>query len=70
MTTLSQELEENTSIRVNSIDPGPVRTALRMIAYPAEDHSRLNTPADVVNPFLYFLGPDSKGITSKQLAPD
>ncbi len=70
MTTFSQELEENTNIRVNSIDPGPVRTALRVIAYPAEDHSRLNTPADVVNPFLYILGPDSKGITGKQFTLD
>jgi len=67
MMMLSQELEENTGIRVNSIDPGSVRTVLRVIAYPAEERSQMNAPADVVNPFLYLLGPDSKGVTGKQI---
>jgi NAD(P)-dependent dehydrogenase (short-subunit alcohol dehydrogenase family) len=68
MQVLADELDTNTGIRVNSIDPGAVRTALRAIAYPAEDRNRLNLPADVANPFLYLLGPDSKGITGQQFA--
>jgi len=66
MQTLAQELEANTNIRVNSIDPGAVRTALRLIAYPAEDRSQLPTPDAVVRPFLYLIGPASKGITGQQ----
>ena len=66
MQILADELETNSPVRVNSIDPGPVRTALRRLAYPGEDVAMLNAPEDVVNPFLYQLGPDSKGITGQQ----
>jgi len=54
------------TIRVNSIDPGPVHTALRRTAYPAEDSTTLNAPEDVTRPFLYLAGPESKGITGQQ----
>jgi NAD(P)-dependent dehydrogenase (short-subunit alcohol dehydrogenase family) len=66
MQILADELEANTPIRVNSIDPGPVRTGLRRLAYPGEDAATLNAPEDVVDPFLYLLGPGSKGITGQQ----
>jgi NAD(P)-dependent dehydrogenase (short-subunit alcohol dehydrogenase family) len=66
MQTLAAELEANTPIRVNSIDPGPVHTALRRIAYPAEDSSALRSPADVTRAFLYLAGPESRGITGQQ----
>jgi len=66
MQTLAEELESNTSIRVNSLDPGPVHTALRRIAYPAEDSSQLRSPADVTRAFLYLIGPESRGITGRQ----
>ena len=67
MQVLADELEANTPVRANSIDPGPVRTALRKLAYPAEDNSTLNAPEDVIKPFLYLLGPDSRGVTGRQL---
>ena len=66
MQILADELETNTPVRVNSIDPGPVRTALRRLAYPGEDLNTLNAPADIVTLFLYLLGPDSKDITGQQ----
>jgi len=65
MQILADELEHS-AIRVNSIDPGPVRTTLRTIAYPAENRELLPAPADVVMPFLYLAGPDSRGITGQQ----
>jgi NAD(P)-dependent dehydrogenase (short-subunit alcohol dehydrogenase family) len=68
MQILADELEANTPIRVNSLDPGPVRTGLRLIAYPYEDRDALPCPADVLKPFLFLLGPDSKGITGQQLS--
>jgi NAD(P)-dependent dehydrogenase (short-subunit alcohol dehydrogenase family) len=64
--TLADELESNTNVRVNTYDPGPVRTALRLIAYPAENREALASPEDVIKPCLYLLGPDSKGITGQQ----
>jgi NAD(P)-dependent dehydrogenase (short-subunit alcohol dehydrogenase family) len=68
MQTLADELEANTSIRVNSLDPGAVFTGLRRIAYPAESRKGLAEPADVVKPFLYLCSTDSKGITGQQLS--
>ena len=66
MQTLADELEVNTPIRVNSLDPGAVATQLRNLAYPAENPERLAQPADVVRPFLYLLGGDSRGTTGQQ----
>ena len=66
MQVLADELESNTAVRVNSIDPGPVATPLRALAYPGEDPASLAAPQDVVLPFLYLLGPDSKGISGQQ----
>jgi len=66
MQVLADELEENTTIRVNSIDPGPVRTTLRRTAYPAEQRDTLNEPGDVTRPFLYLAGSASRGITGQQ----
>jgi NAD(P)-dependent dehydrogenase (short-subunit alcohol dehydrogenase family) len=66
MQVLADELEVNTTIRANSIDPGPVRTTLRRTAYPAEKSNTLNEPEDITRPFLYLAGPDSRGITGQQ----
>lgn len=65
MHMLADELE-NTSVRVNSVNPGPVATALRLQAYPAEDRSKLATPDQVLGPFLYLLGPESRGVTNRR----
>lgn len=62
MQVFADELERNTRIRVNSIDPGPARTRLRAAAYPAEDPAVWPKPEDVVLPYLFLLGPDSQHI--------
>ncbi len=62
----ADELESNTSIRVNSINPGATRTAMRAKAYPGEDPAVNPYPSDIMNAYLYLLGPDSKGITGQQ----
>jgi NAD(P)-dependent dehydrogenase (short-subunit alcohol dehydrogenase family) len=66
MHMLADELE-NVPIRVNSINPGAVRTNLRLQAYPAEDPSKPLSPDAIVAPYLYLLGADSKGVTAKTL---
>lgn len=63
---LAHELEGGT-IRANSVNPGAVRTAMRLQAYPAEDRSALAAPEDVVGPFLYLLGPESRGVNGEAL---
>lgn len=59
--------DEVTDIRVNCINPGATRTAMRKAAYPGEDPNRLKTPADIMLPYLYLLGPDSKGLTGQSI---
>jgi NAD(P)-dependent dehydrogenase (short-subunit alcohol dehydrogenase family) len=63
---LAQELETNTQVRVNTLDPGPVRTRLRTQAYPGENALANPAPEEIVGAYLYLLGPASKGITGKQ----
>jgi NAD(P)-dependent dehydrogenase (short-subunit alcohol dehydrogenase family) len=52
---LYEELESEKNIRVNSVNPGRMRTAMRAAAYPAEDPNSLPTPESVSGPFLYLL---------------
>jgi NAD(P)-dependent dehydrogenase (short-subunit alcohol dehydrogenase family) len=59
---LADELENEPNLRVNSINPGKVRTAMRQQAYPAEDRSTLKPPAAITAPYLFLLGPDSRGV--------
>ncbi len=66
--SLSQILaDENkhTPLKVNCINPGPIRTKMRLAAYPAEDRDKLKTPEDIMPTYVYLLGPDSKGITGQ-----
>lgn len=58
---------QDSFIRVNSIDPGPVRTQMRKMNYPAEDIETLVRPEAIVGPYLYFMGADAKQRTHEQL---
>jgi NAD(P)-dependent dehydrogenase (short-subunit alcohol dehydrogenase family) len=64
--TLADETEFRKTLRVNSINPGPVKTEMRRQAFPAEDREKLATPESILGTYLYLLGPDSKGITGQQ----
>lgn len=64
---LADELEANSSVRVNSINPGAVRTGMRAAAYPAEDPAALSTPEDIVLPYLYLMGPESRDVRGQAL---
>lgn len=61
---LADELA-STPIRVNCINPVRARTLMRLQAYPAEDTSALPDPAALVGPYLYLLGPASRGISGQ-----
>ncbi len=52
-------------LRCNCINPGPTRTDMRLAAYPAEDRDRLKRPEDILAPYVYLLGPDSRGVTGQ-----
>ncbi len=63
---LADELSE-TPIRVNCINPGRTRTAMRRAAYPGEDPKTLLAPEEIMAPYLYLMGPDSCGVTGQSL---
>lgn len=67
MQILHDEVEANTAIRVNSIDPGPVRTPMRMSAYPAEDINTVPLPEDVMKPFVFLVSDASKDVRGQAL---
>jgi len=54
--TLADELEANTTVRVNSIDPGPVRSRLRALAYPGEDPNTLPLAETIIPAYLHLMG--------------
>jgi NAD(P)-dependent dehydrogenase (short-subunit alcohol dehydrogenase family) len=59
---LAEELEGEENIRINSVNPGRMRTAMRAAAYPAEDPNTVPTPESVSGPFLYLLSGRGRGI--------
>jgi len=67
MQTLAEETRESSNLRVNSIDPGILRTGLRARLYPGEDPNDLPPPETVTASYLYLLGPDSQGVTGQGL---
>ncbi|WP_019864666.1 SDR family NAD(P)-dependent oxidoreductase [Methylovulum miyakonense] len=62
---LAEELEATSTIRVNTLIPGPVDSPLRKRAYPAEDKTRLPAMESLASAYLYLLGPQSIGITGQ-----
>ena len=67
MQVLADELRETSSVRVNSIDPGATRTAMRKEAYPAEDPETLPEASSLMPIYLYLMGRDSSGVHGQAL---
>ena len=65
--TLADELKTEARIRVNCINPGGARTRMRAAAYPGEDPVSRPEPATLMGPYLWLLGPASRGITGQSL---
>ncbi|MDE1462305.1 YciK family oxidoreductase [Spartinivicinus poritis] len=65
MQTLADEEEGIGPVRVNTINPGATRTHMRAQAYPAENPEQLPAPEDIMNVYLYLLGPDSQKVTGQ-----
>jgi NAD(P)-dependent dehydrogenase (short-subunit alcohol dehydrogenase family) len=67
MQILADELGDSSAIRVNSIDPGPVRTDLRAKVYPGVNPDKWPKPESILAPLLYLMGPDSKAVNGRML---
>jgi NAD(P)-dependent dehydrogenase (short-subunit alcohol dehydrogenase family) len=67
MQVLASEVEGGTQIRANAVNPGATRTAMRKQAYPGEDPASLKVPDEIVAPYLFFLGPDSRDVNGRSV---
>jgi NAD(P)-dependent dehydrogenase (short-subunit alcohol dehydrogenase family) len=66
MQVLADETDTLTNIRVNSVNPGRIRTAMRARAYPGEDAGSVPLPSQAMPTYLYLLGPASRGVTGRR----
>jgi NAD(P)-dependent dehydrogenase (short-subunit alcohol dehydrogenase family) len=62
---LAGELENTSHVRVNTLNPGPARTAMRRRAYPAEDITKVPLPEQLTPAYIALLGPASRGVTGQ-----
>jgi NAD(P)-dependent dehydrogenase (short-subunit alcohol dehydrogenase family) len=62
---LSAELEGVSHVRVNTLNPGRARTAMRRQAYPAEDLASLPAPETLTGAYIALLGPASRGVSGQ-----
>lgn len=67
MQIVADEWENNTNIRVNSLDPGPVHTWMRRQIFPGEDPQTLPGPEDCLLPFLYLIDGQNHAIRGERL---
>tara|TARA_B100000989_G_scaffold119758_1_gene88282 strand:- start:224 stop:985 length:762 start_codon:yes stop_codon:yes gene_type:complete len=67
MQILFDELHNTTSIRVNCINPGAVRTKMRESAYPAENPESNPTAIEIMNPYLYLMSDLSRDISGQSI---
>ena len=67
MQILFDELQNTTSIRVNCVNPGAVRTKMRESAYPAENPESNPLPTEIMNPYLYLISDLSKNINGQSI---
>ena len=62
---LSEEFDNDNSIRFNTINPGAVQTKMRKAAYPLENPDNLLAPEEIMEKYLWLMAKDSKNITGE-----
>ncbi|WP_394166068.1 YciK family oxidoreductase [Neptunomonas phycophila] len=67
MQVMADEVSSTSNIRVNCINPGATRTAMRAYAYPAEDPTNNPTPDAIMPLYLYLMGADSKSVNGESM---
>lgn len=68
MQVLADELENTSSVRVNSVNPGATNTSMRRQAYPGEVPENNPAPEEIMPVYLYLMGNDSLGINGQALS--
>lgn len=66
MEVIADEYEDS-SLRVNAINPGATATPMRTKAYPAEDQTKLPSAKDIMPLYVYLMSNDSLAVNGKVL---
>ncbi|MGA0838757.1 MAG: YciK family oxidoreductase [Pseudomonadales bacterium] len=67
MQVLADEWEHTGRIRVNSLNPGATRTAMRAAAYPAENPDTVATPEERMDIHVYLFEAASRDVNGQAL---
>lgn len=67
MQTLADELANTSNIRVNSLNPGGTRTAMRKSAYPAENPDSVPTADSLMPAYLFLFSKEAATINGAAL---
>jgi NAD(P)-dependent dehydrogenase (short-subunit alcohol dehydrogenase family) len=68
MQVLADELGATSTIRVNSLNPGAVNTAMRRSAYPAEPPTTNPSPEDIIREWVYLMSDASSELNGEALS--
>lgn len=63
----SEEWEMFPNLRINALIPGAVNTPQRTKTHPGSNNRALCQPEDLMQTYLYLMGPDSRGLSGKTL---
>lgn len=66
MQVIADEYEDST-LRVNVINPGATATPMRASAYPAEEQDKLATAVQIMPLYVYLMSDDSKSVNGEVL---
>jgi NAD(P)-dependent dehydrogenase (short-subunit alcohol dehydrogenase family) len=58
---------DGTGVRVNSVDPGDMATAMHAAALPDDDPAELARPEERSDVFVWLAGPESAGVSGQRL---
>jgi NAD(P)-dependent dehydrogenase (short-subunit alcohol dehydrogenase family) len=58
---------ENTTLRVNAINPGATQTNMRNSAFPAENKDELAKAKDIMPAYVYLMANDSLTVTGQRI---
>ena len=62
MLTFADELENSSPIRVNAIDPGAIRSNMRVKSFPGIEPDKMTAPETIMDTYLYLMSEQSKDI--------
>ncbi|MEM8500887.1 MAG: YciK family oxidoreductase [Pseudomonadota bacterium] len=68
MQVLADEMQNTSNIRVNSVNPGGTRTAMRQSAFPGESPENNPLPDEIMPVYLYLMSDDSAEVNGQALS--